>query len=178
MPPEIFVDRAISRGSSGLQLRVQDLKWISFTGVRILDIRRPPVLLSACRRESAGDELGVSRFSIMCSLSTPLKDLHITLQNFSHATKYSKTYQTHSQKQDSVHALNQTPGIEKSENPLGQLPNCAGSPPILTHWLTLGVPNESRTNSWNHPGGQIWEFGGAVTMQVLPEQDTAGKIVR
>ena len=36
----------------------------------------------------------------------------------------------------------------------------------------------SRTNSWCHPGGATAEFGGAVTVQVLPAHENAGKIVR
>lgn len=30
----------------------------------------------------------------------------------------------------------------------------------------------------NHPGGDWWALGGAVTVQVFPLQVTAGKIVR
>jgi hypothetical protein len=33
-------------------------------------------------------------------------------------------------------------------------------------------------NSWCHPGGDTRAFGGAVTVQVLPEHENAGKIVR
>lgn len=32
-------------------------------------------------------------------------------------------------------------------------------------------------NSWNQPGGQTCGFGGAVTTQVLPEHEMAGKVV-
>lgn len=59
----------------------------------------------------------------------------------------------------------------------GQLPSPAGSPPIRTHSDNEGV-FPSKTKSWNHPGGAIWEFGGAVMVQVDPEQVNSGKSVR
>ncbi len=36
----------------------------------------------------------------------------------------------------------------------------------------------SNTNIWYHPRGQVCTFGGDVTVQVLPPQETAGKSVR
>ena len=36
----------------------------------------------------------------------------------------------------------------------------------------------SKMNSWCHPGGATFAFGGAVTVQVLPEHENAGNIVR
>src|SRR6266702_120823 len=36
----------------------------------------------------------------------------------------------------------------------------------------------SRMYSWCHPGGDTLAFGGAVTVQVLPEHEKAGKMVR
>ena len=36
----------------------------------------------------------------------------------------------------------------------------------------------SSTNSWCHPGGATAAFGGAVTVQVVPAHENAGKIVR
>ena len=36
----------------------------------------------------------------------------------------------------------------------------------------------SRTNSWYHPGGETCAFGGAVTVQMVPWHEKAGKIVR
>jgi hypothetical protein len=55
----------------------------------------------------------------------------------------------------------------------GQFPRLPGSPPILTYVDTEGVGLSSR-KSWNQPGGQICEFGGAVIVHVFPEQENAG----
>lgn len=59
----------------------------------------------------------------------------------------------------------------------GQLPSCAGSPPIRTHWEWEGV-GPSRMKSWCQPGGDTFTFGGAVIVQVVPEHENAGNIVR
>ena len=47
---------------------------------------------------------------------------------------------------------------------------------MRTHVEFEGV-GPSRMNNWNHPGGQTCAFGGAVIVQLFPEQDTLGKIV-
>lgn len=70
-----------------------------------------------------------------------------------------------------------TPGMVKSGK-FGQFPRLAGSPPIRIHVAFDGILLLSRTNIWNQDGGQILEFGGAVTVHVSPEHENAGKIVR
>jgi len=71
-----------------------------------------------------------------------------------------------------------TPGNgSKAGIPAGQFPIFAGSFPIRMNCPTAGV-GPSSTKSMNHPGGATCAFGGAVSVQVLPAQETSGKIVR
>lgn len=48
---------------------------------------------------------------------------------------------------------------------------------MRTYFAVEGV-GPSRIKSWNHPGGQTLLLGGAVMVQMLPEHETAGKMVR
>lgn len=69
-----------------------------------------------------------------------------------------------------------TPGRVKSGKS-GQFPSSAGSPPMRTQCECDGV-GPSRTQSWCQPGGEMNEFGGAVIVQVVPEQENSGKRTR
>ena len=70
------------------------------------------------------------------------------------------------------------PGNVKSSK-LGQLPNPAGSPPILTYSAILGTLFLSSTNNMNQPGPPVMcPLGGVVMVHWVPEQLHCGKIVR
>jgi len=73
-----------------------------------------------------------------------------------------------------VATMARIPGLSKSSYG-GQLPKLAGSPPMRTQVAVEGTPGALRTNIWNQPGEQVCASGGAVTVQVVPEQETRGK---
>ena len=94
-------------------------------GVRFfLDIRRSAVgRIEWDVLESAGDELRVSTFSIMCSLSTPT-NLHVTLHKLSHITKIFRTLSNAFQKATFCPCSASNPGnyeVRKAARPIAQL---------------------------------------------------------